>query len=335
MLDDKAILITGGTGSFGRKFIKTVLERYDPRRVIVFSRDELKQFDMAQAIENHRMRYFIGDIRDAARITMAMEDVDIVIHAAALKQVPALEYNPTEAIRTNIIGTENVLTAALAKGVEKVVTLSTDKAAGPINLYGATKLVADKLTVAANNIRGKSRSGFSVVRYGNVIGSRGSVIPLFQKMMANGAGELPITDFGMTRFLISLQDSVDFVLKSLERMQGGELFIPKIPSATIGTIAEAVAPGIKTKEIGIRPGEKLHELMCPRDLASLTYEYDDFYLVKPSFDFFHHTDYAETRLGENGHAVATDFEYNSNENPHFVDAEELREIIAKAMPFDD
>lgn len=335
MLDDKAILITGGTGSFGKKFIKTVLERYDPRRVIVFSRDELKQFDMAQTIENRRMRYFIGDIRDAARITMAMEDVDIVIHAAALKQVPALEYNPTEAIRTNIIGTENVLTAALAKGVEKVVTLSTDKAAGPINLYGATKLAADKLTVAANNIRGKSESRFSVVRYGNVIGSRGSVIPLFQRMIANGASELPITDLGMTRFLISLQDSVDFVLKSLERMQGGELFIPKIPSATVGTIAEAVAPGIKTNEIGIRPGEKLHEVMCPRDLASLTYEYDDFYLVKPSFDFFHHTDYAETQLGENGHAVAVDFEYNSNENPHFVDAEELREIITKAMPFDD
>jgi UDP-N-acetylglucosamine 4,6-dehydratase len=335
MLNDKAILITGGTGSFGKKFIKTVLERYDARRVIVFSRDELKQHDMAQTIKNHRMRYFIGDIRDAARITMAMEDVDIVIHAAALKQVPALEYNPTEAIRTNIIGTENVLTAALAKGVKKVVALSTDKAAAPINLYGATKLTADKLTVAANNIRGKSKSRFSVVRYGNVIGSRGSVIPLFQKMVANSASELPITDFGMTRFLISLQDSVDFVLKALERMQGGELFVPKIPSATIGTIAEAVAPGIKTNEIGIRPGEKLHEVLCPRDLAPLTYEYDDFYLIKPSFKFFHHTNYAETQLGEKGHPVAVDFEYNSNENPHFIDAKELREMISKTMPFDD
>ncbi len=335
MLDDKAVLITGGTGSFGKKFIRTILERYDPRRVIVFSRDELKQFDMAQAIGNHRMRYFIGDIRDAARVTMAMEDVDIVIHAAALKQVPALEYNPTEAIKTNIIGTENVLTAALAKGVEKVVTLSTDKAAGPINLYGATKLVADKLTVAANNIRGKSKSRFSVVRYGNVIGSRGSVIPLFQNMMSNRAVELPITDLGMTRFLISLQDGVDFVLKTLERMQGGELFIPKIPSATISTIAEAVAPGIRTNEIGVRPGEKLHELMCPRDLAPLTYEYDGFFLIKPSVEFFHHTDYAKTRLGEKGHTVADDFEYNSNDNPHFVDAAELREMIAKAMPFDD
>ncbi|MGI9463853.1 MAG: UDP-N-acetylglucosamine 4,6-dehydratase (inverting), partial [Aestuariivirgaceae bacterium] len=250
MLDDKAILVTGGTGSFGKKFIKTVLQRYDARRVIVFSRDELKQYDMAQSVNDRRMRYFIGDIRDAARINMAMEDVDIVIHAAALKQVPALEYNPTEAIRTNITGTENVLTAALAKGVEKVIALSTDKAAAPINLYGATKLAADKLTVAANNIRGKSRTRFSVVRYGNVIGSRGSVIPLFQKMVADGAGELPVTDMGMTRFLISLQEGVDFVLKGLERMQGGELFIPKIPSATIGTIAEAVAPGVKTAQIG-------------------------------------------------------------------------------------
>lgn len=335
MVDDKAILITGGTGSFGRKFIKTVLERYDPRRVIVFSRDELKQHDMAQTIKNHRMRYFIGDVRDTARVTMAMEDVDIVIHAAALKQVPALEYNPTEAIRTNILGTENVLTTALAKGVEKVVVLSTDKAAAPINLYGATKLVSDKLTIAANNIRGKSKSRFAVVRYGNVIGSRGSVIPLFQKMIADGANELPITDMGMTRFLIPLQQGVDFVLKALERMQGGELFVPKIPSATIGTIAEAVAPRIKTMEIGIRPGEKLHEVMCPRDLAALTYEYDDFYLIKPSFDFFHHTDYAETRIGEKGHPVSVDFEYNSRDNPHFVDAEELREIITKTMPFDD
>ncbi len=335
MLDDKAILITGGTGSFGKKFIKTVLERYDPRRVIVFSRDELKQHDMAQTIKNHRMRYFIGDVRDLARITMAMEDVNIVIHAAALKQVPALEYNPTEAIRTNIIGTENVLTAALTKGVEKVITLSTDKAAAPINLYGASKLVADKLTVAANNIRGKSNSRFAVVRYGNVIGSRGSVIPLFQKMAADGASELPITDMAMTRFLISLQQGVDFVLKALERMQGGELFVPKIPSATIGTIAGAVASGLKTREIGIRPGEKLHEVMCPRDLAPLTIEYDEFYLIKPSFDFFHHTDYAETRLGEKGQPVAANFEYESHGNPHFVDAGELRAMIAEAMPFDD
>lgn len=335
MLNDKAILITGGTGSFGKKFIKTVLERYDARRVIVFSRDELKQHEMALTINNSRMRYFIGDIRDTARIAMAMEDVDVVIHAAALKQVPALEYNPTEAIRTNINGTENVLTAALAKGVEKVITLSTDKAAGPINLYGATKLVADKLTVAANNIRGKSKSRFAVVRYGNVIGSRGSVIPLFQKMIADGADELPITDMGMTRFLITLEEGVEFVLKALERMQGGEIFVPKIPSATIGTIAEAVAKDIKTSEIGIRPGEKLHEVMCPRDLAPLIYEYDDFYLIKPTFEFFHKTDYTKTRLGEKGQPVAIDFEYNSNENPHFVDAGELRKMISNTMPFDD
>ncbi|NNE21964.1 MAG: UDP-N-acetylglucosamine 4,6-dehydratase (inverting) [Rhizobiales bacterium] len=335
MLDDKAILITGGTGSFGKKFIKTVLKRHDPRRVIVFSRDELKQHEMSLTIDNHRMRYFIGDVRDAARITMAMQDVDIVIHAAALKQVPALEYNPTEAIRTNIYGTENVLTAALANDVEQVVVLSTDKAAAPINLYGATKLAADKLTVAANNIRGSSKSRFSVVRYGNVIGSRGSVIPLFQKMVADGATELPITDLAMTRFLISLQDGVDFVLKTLERMQGGELFIPKIPSATIGTIAKAVSSDVKLNEIGIRPGEKLHEVMCPSDLASLTHEYDEFFLIEPSFKFFHDTNYTQTRLGEKGRPVAPDFEYNSNTNPDFVDEDALREIIANAMPFDD
>ena len=335
MLDNKAILVTGGTGSFGRRFIKTVLDRYDPRRVIVYSRDELKQYDMAQGIDNHRMRYFIGDVRDKARIAMALEDVDVVVHAAALKQVPALEYNPTEAIRTNIIGTENVLTEALAKGVKRVVTLSTDKAAEPINLYGATKLAADKLTVAANNMRGKSESRFSVVRYGNVIGSRGSVIPFFQKLVAEGADTLPITDRRMTRFLISLQDGVDFVLKTLERMQGGEIFVPKIPSATIGTIADAVSPGVETTEIGIRPGEKLHEVMCPAAMSSLTYEFDDFYLIKPSIDFFRHTDFDRTPLGETGRSVAAEFDYNSNDNPDFVDAEALRGIIAQAMPFDD
>lgn len=334
MLQGKSILVTGGTGSFGKRFIRTVLERYDARRLIVYSRDELKQFEMGQKYDDPRMRYFLGDIRDLPRLTMAMEGVDIVIHAAALKQVPALEYNPSEAIKTNILGTENVMTAALAKGVEKVVALSTDKAAAPINLYGATKLAADKLVVAANNIRGKSNSAFSVVRYGNVLGSRGSVIPLFQNMVAQGATELPVTDATMTRFLITLQQGVDFVLQALARMRGGELYVPKIPSASMQTIAEAVGEGLPIKIVGMRPGEKRHELMCPRDLASSTYEFSDFYLIRPSFDFSSNDDYSTTNLGETGKPVAYDFEYNSLDNPHYLDAEELRQVLDSASPFD-
>lgn len=328
MFRDKSILITGGTGSFGRKFIQTVLDRYEPRRVIVFSRDELKQFEMSQQINDDRMRYFIGDIRDAARLTMAMEGVDIVVHAAALKQVPALEYNPSEAIKTNIIGTENVLTAALARGVDRVIALSTDKAAAPINLYGATKLAGDKLVIAANNIRGKSQCKFSVVRYGNVIGSRGSVMPFFQKLVAEGAKELPITDPTMTRFLITLQHGVDFVLDALQRMQGGELFVPKIPSADLTTIANAIGPGLAHSIVGARPGEKKHELMCPLDLAASTYEFDQFYLIKPSFEFTQKVDYSVTTDGQQGRIVAPDFEYNSHNNPVYLDAKELQDLMA-------
>lgn len=328
MFKGKSILITGGTGSFGRQFIQTVLERCEPRRVIVFSRDELKQFEMSQQINDDRMRYFIGDIRDAARLTMAMEGVDIVVHAAALKQVPALEYNPSEAIKTNILGTENVLNAALIKGVDRVMALSTDKAAAPINLYGATKLAGDKLVIAANNIRGKSQCKFSVVRYGNVIGSRGSVMPFFQRLVADGAKELPITDPSMTRFLITLQHGVDFVLDALHRMQGGELFVPKIPSVDMTTIANAIGPGLAHKIIGARPGEKKHELMCPLDLASSTYEFDKFYLIKPSFEFTTPVDYSITTDGQHGKKVDSNFEYNSLNNPVYLDANELREIIA-------
>ena len=335
MLDGKSVLVTGGTGSFGKKFIRTVLNRYSPRRVIVFSRDELKQFEMAQKIDDSRMRYFIGDVRDRERLRLAMTDVDIVVHAAALKQVPALEYNPTEAIRTNISGTENVVMAALAAGVERLVALSTDKAAAPINLYGATKLAADKLVVAANNMRGTADCRFSVVRYGNVVGSRGSVIPFFQNLVSQGAQEIPITDPDMTRFLISLQQGVDFVLAALGRMQGGELFIPKIPSATILTIAEAIAPGLPQRIIGIRPGEKRHELMCPRDLADDTVEFESFFVIQPSFDFTHGADYLRTNLNETGNAVEPDFEYNSLSNPDYVDPEQLRDLIDDAMPFDE
>jgi len=335
MLNDKSILVTGGTGSFGKKFVKTVLDRYSPRRLIVFSRDEMKQFDMAQKTPHGCMRYFLGDVRDAPRLDTALEDVDVVIHAAALKQVPALEYNPIEAIKTNILGTENVVMAAISKDVERVIVLSTDKAASPINLYGATKLAADKLTVAANNMRGKSSTRLSVVRYGNVIGSRGSVIPHFQRLVREGAKEIPVTDARMTRFLITLQQGVDFVLKSLERMQGGELFVPKIPSATIETIVSAVADRFPVRLVGIRPGEKLHEIMCPSEQSCLTLEFEDFYLMKPSITFHQSIDYTRTALGDCGSPVPEGFEYSSLNNPDFVDVETLRRLIAEAMPFDD
>jgi UDP-N-acetylglucosamine 4,6-dehydratase len=335
MLNDKSILVTGGTGSFGKKFIQTVLERYTPRRIIVFSRDELKQYDMAQKWSQDCMRYFLGDVRDAARLDLALKDVDVVIHAAALKQVPALEYNPGEAIKTNILGTENVITAAIAHAVSRVIVLSTDKAAGPINLYGATKLAADKLTVAANNMRGQSATRLSVVRYGNVVGSRGSVIPHFQRLVQEGAKEIPITDERMTRFLITLQQGVDFVLKSLERMQGGELFVPRIPSATIETIARAVSAAIPTRIVGIRPGEKLHEVMCPSEQSCLTLEFEDFYLMKPSFTFHQSVDYTETAIGERGSPVQDGFEYCSKSNPDFMTVDALKSLIADAMPFND
>ena len=335
MLNDKSILVTGGTGSFGKRFIKTVVDRYSPRRVIVFSRDELKQYEMAQRISHDCMRYFIGDVRDAPRVAMALDDVDVVVHAAALKQVPALEYNPAEAIKTNILGTENVVTAAIAKGVGRVIALSTDKAAAPINLYGATKLAADKLTVAANNMRGKSDTRLAVVRYGNVVGSRGSVIPRFMQLVQEGVKEIPVTDTRMTRFLITLQQGVDFVLESFERMQGGELFVPKIPSATIETMVRAVTPTLPIRVVGIRPGEKLHEIMCPAEQSCLTLEFDDFYVMQPSFKFYQSVDYTETSLGERGSPAPDGFEYSSKSNPNFMTIDALRDLIAEAMPFDE
>jgi UDP-N-acetylglucosamine 4,6-dehydratase len=265
MFDNKSILITGGTGSFGRQYVKTILERYNPKRLVIYSRDELKQFEMEQEFHQDCMRYFIGDVRDRDRLIQAVSGVDIVIHAAALKQVPAAEYNPMECIKTNIHGAENVIQAAFANNVEKVIALSTDKAANPINLYGATKLVSDKLFVAANNFAGEHRTRFAAVRYGNVIGSRGSVVPFFRKQIEKGADYLPITDIAMTRFWITLQQGVDFVLKNLERMHGGEIFVPKIPSVKVVDLAAAMAPELPHKIIGIRPGEKLHEVMCPAD----------------------------------------------------------------------
>lgn len=324
MFNDKTILITGGTGSFGKKFISMFLEKYQPRKVIVYSRDELKQFEMQQRFNGSMMRYFIGDVRDKERLIKAMYGVDYVVHAAALKQVPAAEYNPMECIKTNIHGAQNVIDAAIECGVQKVIALSTDKAANPINLYGATKLASDKLFIAANNLVGDRPTRFSVVRYGNVVGSRGSVVPFFKQLVSDGAKELPITDVRMTRFWLKLEDGVEFVLKNFRRMQGGELFVPKIPSMRILDLAEAIAPGMPTKVIGIRPGEKLHEVMCPLDDAYHTLEFTDHYVIMPTISFGQQVDYAVNKLGEKGKLVKDDFEYNSGTNPDFLTVEELR-----------
>ena len=326
MFNNSSVLVTGGTGSFGRRFIATLLQRYHPRRVIVYSRDELKQYEMQQEFPQSEMRFFIGDVRDGDRLKQAMRDVDFVVHAAALKHVPAAEYNPTECIRTNVNGAENVIHAALANGVQKVIALSTDKAASPINLYGATKLLSDKLFVAANNTVGKQNTRFAVVRYGNVIGSRGSIVPLFQKMIANGVQELPITDPRMTRFWITLQEGVDFVINAFGRMYGGELFVPKIPSARITDLATAMAPNLPHKIIGIRPGEKLHELMISRDDSLHTLEFADHFVITPSIRFIEGSDYAINKLGEQGKPVAEGFKYASDSNDWFLTPDEIRAL---------
>jgi hypothetical protein len=325
LFNHKSILITGGTGSFGKKFIEIVLRKYTPKKVIVFSRDELKQFEMQQVFNAPCMRYFIGDVRDESRLKQAMYQVDYVVHAAALKQVPAAEYNPMECIKTNINGAQNVINAAIAAGVKKVIALSTDKAANPINLYGATKLASDKLFTAANNLVGDRETRFAVVRYGNVVGSRGSVVPFFKKLAVAGAVELPITDTRMTRFWLRLEDGVTFVLKNFERMQGGEIFIPKIPSMRITDLAEAIAPKLPIKVIGIRPGEKLHEVMCPADLYYDTLEFSDHFVIRPSTPIFG-VDYTKNMLGEEGHLVPDGFAYDSSTNSHFLTVEELREM---------
>ena len=323
----KTILVTGGTGSFGKQFIKTILEQYSPKKIIVYSRDELKQFEMQQVFNQECMRYFIGDVRDGSRLKQAMRGVDYVVHAAALKQVPAAEYNPMECIKTNVDGAKNVIDAAIENEVKKVVALSTDKAANPVNLYGATKLVSDKLFVAANNIVGEHQTRFSVVRYGNVVGSRGSVVPFFKKLVAEGATELPITDEQMTRFWITLPQGVDFVLKAFQRMQGGELFVPKIPSSRIVDLASALAPELPHKIVGIRPGEKLHETMCPADDSHLTLEFADHFVIRPTITFQTPVDYTENPLGEKGRPVAQGHEYNSGTNPHFLTVNEVKEMI--------
>ncbi|WP_348686419.1 UDP-N-acetylglucosamine 4,6-dehydratase (inverting) [Aeromonas bestiarum] len=332
MFNGKTILVTGGTGSFGKKFIATTLSRYQPARLIVYSRDELKQFEMQQHFNHPCMRYFIGDVRDAERLDMAMRDVDFVVHAAALKQVPAAEYNPMECIKTNVGGAENVIKAALNNGVQKVIALSTDKAANPINLYGATKLCSDKLFVAANNMAGKNPTIFSVVRYGNVVGSRGSVVPFFDNLIKSSSDTLPITHPDMTRFWLTLQQGVDFVLNNFQRMRGGELFVPKIPSVRITDLATAMAPSLRQEIIGIRPGEKLHEVMCPADDSFHTYEFEEYYVIAPSISFTNrNNDFSINALGETANLVAPGFEYNSLNNPYFLSIEKLQRINQQVL----
>jgi UDP-N-acetylglucosamine 4,6-dehydratase len=326
MFDNKSVLVTGGTGSFGQSFIETLLDRHRPQRVVVYSRDELKQYEMSQRLDGPMMRYFIGDVRDGSRLREAMREIDYVVHAAALKHVPAAEYNPLECIKTNINGAQNVIEAALQNNVQKVIALSTDKAANPINLYGATKLASDKLFVAANNIVGKRSTRFSVVRYGNVVSSRGSVVPLFRDLLARGVERLPVTDPRMTRFWITLQQGVDFVLTSFRRMHGGEIFVPKIPSVRIVDLAEAMAPGRTYEIVGIRPGEKLHETMCPADDAHLTLAFDDHFVIRPSIQMTHKIDFSRNALGERGEAVADGFCYGSGDNPDFLGVDQLRRL---------
>ena len=324
MFNDSVIMITGGTGSFGRHYVKTLLASYKPKKLIIYSRDELKQFEMQQEFIQDCMRFFIGDVRDRDRLLMAMKGVDYVIHAAALKQVPAAEYNPMECIKTNVHGAENVIQAALQCNVHRVIALSTDKAANPINLYGATKLCSDKLFVAANNLVGDQPTRFAVVRYGNVVGSRGSVVPFFNKLIAEGADHLPITDERMTRFWITLQQGVEFVLKNFERMRGGEIFVPKIPSVKIVDLAHAMAPNLPHKIIGVRPGEKIHEIMCPADDSHLTLEFHDHFVLRPTITFTSRgNDFTVNKLGEAGIPVEQGFEYNSGTNDRFLSIDEI------------
>lgn len=317
ILKNKTILVTGGTGSFGKKFIKKVLET-DVKKVIVFSRDELKQYEMAQEFKDKKLRFFIGDVRDKERLQRAFDGVDVVIHAAAMKHVEACEYNPFEAVKTNIYGAQNIIEAAIDRGVNRVIALSTDKAAAPVNLYGATKLASDKLFIAANSYVGEKQTKFSVVRYGNVVGSRGSVIPFFEKKKETGV--LPVTDERMTRFWITLDKGVQFVLDSLERMHGGEIFVPKIPSMSIIDLATAIGPECEIEIVGIRPGEKLHEVMITQDDARHTIEYNDYYVIAPEFKWWQ-----SGIIG--GDSVSEGFVYSSEQNEEWLSIEELKKVI--------
>ncbi len=326
-LNGKTVLITGGTGSFGKAFARMVTDTYTPRKIIIFSRDELKQYEMAQEFPHAHMRWFIGDVRDQARLETAMREVDYVVHAAALKHVPIAEYNPFECIKTNVMGAENVVNAAIRAGVKRVVALSTDKAANPINLYGASKLASDKIFVAAEAMSGADGTRFSVVRYGNVMGSRGSVAPFFQKLLAEGAADLPITDARMTRFWITLTQGVNFVLSSMEMMKGGEIFVPKIPSLKTTELASAIAPALPHRIVGIRPGEKLHEIMIGEDDARSTIELADRYAILPSHDLARRDAY----LAQGAGVLADGFSYCSDRNPERLDARGLQRFLIQAL----
>lgn len=328
-LDNKSILVTGGTGSFGQRFVETVLERYKPKRLIIFSRDELKQFEMAQHLSESKfpcLRYFVGDVRDRNRLIRACARIDVVVHAAAMKHITAAEYNPTECIATNVMGAENLIDAAIENDVKRVVALSTDKAANPINLYGATKLCSDKLFVAANNLAGKHKTRFSVVRYGNVVGSRGSVIPFFKKLVADGQKSLPITHPEMTRFVITLDQGVEFVLNTLRDMFGGEVLVPKLPSMKVIDLVDMIVPGGKHEVVGIRAGEKLHEVMIPREEARNAVDMGDHYIIQPAHHWWNVSAFLES-VRERGKSIEQPFEYASDSNEWWLSEDELRALV--------
>jgi UDP-N-acetylglucosamine 4,6-dehydratase len=335
MFNNKSVLITGATGSFGQQFVKKIIHEYTPERLIIYSRDELKQYEMQSTFPETKfpnIRYFLGDIRDLDRLKLATKNIDILVHAAALKQVPAAEYNPMECIKTNIHGAQNVIEASIENNIKRVIALSTDKAVNPINLYGATKLASDKLFISANNIVGKNDINFSVVRYGNVVNSRGSVIPLFLKLISEKSKYFPITDQRMTRFWITLNQSIEFVIKSIERMSGGEVFVPKIPSFHITDLAKAIDPSKEEKIVGIRPGEKIHEIMVPSDEAFRTYEFTDHYVISPTITIEGHSNdnqFSTNKLQEAGKKCSRGFEYNSGSNNIFLDASSLRKELIK------
>ena len=329
MFNNKNILITGGTGSFGSLFIKKILKNYKPKKLIIYSRDELKQLLISKKIKNPALRFFIGDVRDGERLSLAMEGVDYVVHAAALKQVDAAEYNPMECVKTNIFGAENVVKAALRNNVNKIIALSTDKASDPINLYGATKLTSDKIFSSANNIVGKKKIRFSIVRYGNVVGSRGSVVQIFSQLKREQTKYFPITDKRMTRFWITLDQAVNFVFSSFSRMVGGEIFIPKIPSIKITDLAKAMDKNKHHKIIGIRSGEKLHEKMISANESHLTYDFKNYYIIRPSIKFEKKIDYARNNLGEKGKKVKENFEYTSDKNFEFLNIDQIRRVNQK------
>ena len=326
MLNDKTILITGGTGSFGKKFTERVLSEYNPKKIIIYSRDEYKQFLMQRQFEGYekKLRFFIGDVRDEKRLYRAFDGVDVVVHAAALKQVPAAEYNPIEAIKTNISGAENIINAAIDKGVKKVIALSTDKAVNPVNLYGATKLVSDKLFISGNAYVGDKDTLFSVVRYGNVSGSRGSVIPFFKTLIDQGKNTIPITDYRMTRFWITLEEAVDLVIKAIEEAKGGELYVRKCPSFKVTDLAKAMNTDCEFEDVGIRPGEKLHEVMVTAEDSRTTYEYDDHYIIYPDLDWWE-----RTNNKHGGKKVEDRFKYSSDNNKEWLSVEKIRELLKK------